>query len=137
MHGEINILCDLQLHMKRYAEMVINLVKKERLFADQGGPIIMAQVPYKGFTILNEQILYIMETEGKKMMDSRSRMSTTMSSLHIETRVKSYIKWAANMAVSLYNGVPWVMCKQKDAPPSVVSVYIAASTSLICWGWGE
>ncbi|KAL0454080.1 UNVERIFIED_CONTAM: Beta-galactosidase 13 [Sesamum latifolium] len=29
----------------------------------------------------------------------------------------SYVKWAANMALSLYNGVPWIMCKQKDAPP--------------------
>lgn len=33
-----------QFHMKRYAENVINMVKAEKLFADQGGPIIMAQV---------------------------------------------------------------------------------------------
>lgn len=31
-----------------------------------------------------------------------------------------YIQWAAQMAVSLYNGVPWVMCKQPNAPPEVV-----------------
>lgn len=31
-------------HMKRYAEMIIDLMKKEKLFAPQGGPIIMAQV---------------------------------------------------------------------------------------------
>lgn len=30
--------------MKRYAENIINMVKRENLFADQGGPIIMAQV---------------------------------------------------------------------------------------------
>lgn len=34
----------MQYHMKRYTEMVIDLMKKEKLFADQGGPIIMAQV---------------------------------------------------------------------------------------------
>lgn len=34
---------------------------------------------------------------------------------------KNYVKWAADMAVGLYNGIPWVMCKQKDAPPTVVS----------------
>lgn len=33
----------------------------------------------------------------------------------------NYVQWAAKMAVSLYNGVPWVMCKQKDAPDPVVS----------------
>jgi len=34
---------------------------------------------------------------------------------------KSYIKWAANMAVSLDTGVPWVMCQQPDAPDPLVS----------------
>ena len=36
-----------------------------------------------------------------------------------------YIQWAANMAVGLKTGVPWVMCKQKDAPDPVVSLYVA------------
>ncbi|MCD9642803.1 beta-galactosidase [Datura stramonium] len=31
-------------HMQKYAEMVISLMKKEKLFAPQGGPIIMAQI---------------------------------------------------------------------------------------------
>lgn len=34
---------------------------------------------------------------------------------------KSYTKWAAQMAVGLDTGVPWVMCKQEDAPDPVVS----------------
>jgi hypothetical protein len=33
----------------------------------------------------------------------------------------SYIQWAGNMALGLNTGVPWVMCKQKDAPGPVVS----------------
>lgn len=32
-----------------------------------------------------------------------------------------YIKWAADLALELYKGVPWIMCKQKDAPQSIVS----------------
>lgn len=40
----MNYLVNVQYHMKRYTEMVINLMKKEKLFAEQGGPIIMAQV---------------------------------------------------------------------------------------------
>ena len=36
---------------------------------------------------------------------------------------KSYVRWAANMAVGLQTGVPWVMCRQDDAPDPVVSIY--------------
>ncbi|CAN4107357.1 unnamed protein product [Withania somnifera] len=80
-------------YMKKYAEMVIELMKKEKLFAPQGGPIILAQVENE---YNNVQAAY--GENGKK-----------------------YIEWAANMALALYDGVPWVMCKQKDAPPSVIN----------------
>ncbi|CAA0827710.1 Beta-galactosidase 13 [Striga hermonthica] len=80
-------------HMKRYAEMVINLVKKEKLFADQGGPIIMAQIENE---YNNVQLAY-------------------------KEAGQNYVKWAADLAVGLHNGVPWVMCKQKDAPQTVIS----------------
>ncbi|KAL2231696.1 UNVERIFIED_CONTAM: Beta-galactosidase 13 [Sesamum indicum] len=76
-------------HMQKYAEKVINMMKKEKLFADQGGPIIENEYN-------NVQLAY-------------------------RERGISYVKWAANMALSLYNGVPWIMCKQKDAPPTVIS----------------
>lgn len=32
-----------------------------------------------------------------------------------------YVRWAAQMAVGLETGVPWMMCKQDDAPDPVVS----------------
>lgn len=35
---------------------------------------------------------------------------------------KRYALWAANMAVSLNTGVPWIMCQQYDAPDPVVRV---------------
>lgn len=31
-----------------------------------------------------------------------------------------YVRWAAKMAVELETGVPWIMCKQDDAPDPVV-----------------
>lgn len=34
-----------------------------------------------------------------------------------------YVRWAAAMAVGLQTGVPWVMCKQDDAPDPVVSQF--------------
>ena len=36
---------------------------------------------------------------------------------------KSYTKWAAQMALGLKTGVPWVMCKQEDAPDPLVCHY--------------
>uniref|UniRef100_A0A2N9EPW9 beta-galactosidase n=1 Tax=Fagus sylvatica TaxID=28930 RepID=A0A2N9EPW9_FAGSY len=38
----------------------------------------------------------------------------------IGTPGKAYTKWAAQMAVGLDTGVPWVMCKQEDAPDPVI-----------------
>lgn len=37
---------------------------------------------------------------------------------------RAYINWAASMAVELGTGVPWVMCKQNDAPDPVVGPLI-------------
>jgi hypothetical protein len=37
-----------------------------------------------------------------------------------------YVRWAAAMAVGLQTGVPWMMCKQNDAPDPVVSVMLTA-----------
>lgn len=34
---------------------------------------------------------------------------------------RAYTDWAAKMAVGLGTGVPWVMCKQDDAPDPIVS----------------
>lgn len=36
---------------------------------------------------------------------------------------KPYANWAAKMAVATNTGVPWVMCKQEDAPDPVVHIY--------------
>lgn len=33
---------------------------------------------------------------------------------------KAYASWAANMAVALNTSVPWVMCKEDDAPDPIV-----------------
>lgn len=33
---------------------------------------------------------------------------------------RAYSEWAAKMALDLGTGVPWVMCKQDDAPDPIV-----------------
>lgn len=42
---------------------------------------------------------------------------------------KAYSKWAAQMALGLGTGVPWVMCKQDDAPDPIVSITLSSSSS--------
>lgn len=34
-----------------------------------------------------------------------------------------YVQWAASLAVGLQTGVPWMMCKQNDAPDPIVSIH--------------
>ncbi|XP_043697518.1 beta-galactosidase 11-like isoform X2 [Telopea speciosissima] len=80
-------------HMKRFTKTIIKKMKEAKLFAPQGGPIILSQIENEYNTI---QIAF--------------KESGT-----------DYIQWAANMAVATKTGVPWVMCKQKDAPDPVIN----------------
>ncbi|XP_019197934.1 PREDICTED: beta-galactosidase 13-like [Ipomoea nil] len=80
-------------HMKRFVEMIVNMMKKEKLFAPQGGPIIMAQI----------------ENEYSSVEASYREMGV------------KYVHWAAEMAVGAYKEIPWIMCKQKTAPPIVIT----------------
>jgi hypothetical protein len=79
--------------MKRYAKMIVKLMKSENLYASQGGPIILSQI------------------ENEYGMVGRA----------FRQEGKSYVKWTAKLAVELDTGVPWVMCKQDDAPDPLVN----------------
>ncbi|GMI88071.1 beta-galactosidase 13 [Hibiscus trionum] len=79
--------------MKRYVTMIINKLKEEKLFAPQGGPIILAQIENEYNTI---QLAY-------------------------REKGVSYIQWAAKLALGMDVQIPWVMCKQKDAPDPIIN----------------
>ncbi|XP_058106157.1 beta-galactosidase 11-like isoform X2 [Magnolia sinica] len=86
-------------HMEKFTKMIVNMMKREKLYASQGGPIILSQIE-------NEY---------------------NMIELAFKEKGKSYVQWAGNMAVGLKTGVPWVMCKQNDAPDPVVSLLSSPS----------
>ncbi|CAK9168742.1 unnamed protein product [Ilex paraguariensis] len=86
-----------KLHMQNFTTKIVNMMKAEGLYASQGGPIILSQVE----TIENEY-----QNVEKAFRD----------------KGPPYVRWAAEMAVGLQTGVPWVMCKQDDAPDPVVSL---------------
>ncbi|KAJ4803916.1 Beta-galactosidase [Rhynchospora pubera] len=79
-------------HMEKFVSKVVDEMNKDKLFASQGGPIIL-------FQIENEynNVAATFKEEGTK-----------------------YIHWAANMALNLSTGVPVIMCKQNDAPGAVI-----------------
>ncbi|OMO71010.1 hypothetical protein CCACVL1_18521 [Corchorus capsularis] len=78
--------------MQRYVTKIVDLLREEKLLSWQGGPIILLQI----------------ENEYGNMESSYGQ------------RGKDYVKWAANMALGLRAGVPWVMCKQTDAPGEII-----------------
>ncbi|XP_057482811.1 beta-galactosidase 9 isoform X1 [Actinidia eriantha] len=78
--------------MQRFVKKIVDLMREEMLFSWQGGPIIMLQI----------------ENEYGDVEGSYGEKG------------KEYVKWAAKMATGLGAGVPWVMCKQVDAPEYIL-----------------
>lgn len=80
-------------YMEKFTTYIVNLMKSEKLFASQGGPIILAQI----------------ENEYGDMASNYG------------DGAKPYEMWAANMALSQNIGVPWIMCQQYDTPDRVIN----------------
>lgn len=78
--------------MQRFVEKMVDLMHQEMLFSWQGGPIILLQI----------------ENEYGNIESSYGQSG------------KDYVKWAAGMAYGLGAGVPWVMCRQTDAPKYIL-----------------
>ncbi|KAL9330482.1 hypothetical protein ACSQ67_000092 [Phaseolus vulgaris] len=79
--------------MQGFTQKIVQMMKNEKLFQSQGGPIILSQIE-------NEY-----GPESKQLGGAGY----------------AYTNWAAKMAVGLNTGVPWVMCKQDDAPDPVIN----------------
>ncbi|XP_038973929.1 beta-galactosidase 11-like [Phoenix dactylifera] len=80
-------------HMQKFVTMIVEKMRSEKLFAPQGGPIILAQI----------------ENEYNNVEAA------------FQEGGLRYVKWAGEMALSLNAGVPWVMCKEKNAPGAVIN----------------
>ncbi|XP_074263626.1 beta-galactosidase 5-like isoform X1 [Silene latifolia] len=79
--------------MQGFTQKIVQMMKSERLFASQGGPIILSQIE-------NEY--------GSEVKE-------------FGAAGEAYINWAAKMAVGLNTGVPWLMCKEDDAPDPMIN----------------
>ncbi|GLT74321.1 hypothetical protein SLA2020_461260 [Shorea laevis] len=79
--------------MQIFTTKIVNIAKEAKLFASQGGPIILAQI----------------ENEYGNIMDGYGDAG------------KKYINWCAQMAVAQNIGVPWIMCQQDNAPQPMIN----------------
>ncbi|GKV46801.1 hypothetical protein SLEP1_g53766 [Rubroshorea leprosula] len=82
-----------KFYMQNFTTKIVNLMKSEGLYASQGGPIILSQI----------------ENEYQNIEAAFGEEGPV------------YVRWAAEMAVNLEAGVPWIMCKQTDAPDPVIN----------------
>ncbi|GAV86699.1 Glyco_hydro_35 domain-containing protein [Cephalotus follicularis] len=82
-----------KMSMQGFTQKIVRMMKNENLFASQGGPIILSQI------------------ENEYGAESKAYGAAGLS----------YVTWAAKMAVGLDTGVPWVMCKEDDAPDPVIN----------------
>ncbi|KAK4432904.1 Beta-galactosidase [Sesamum alatum] len=81
-----------EVAMEGFVKKIVDMMKSEKLFEPQGGPIIMAQI---------ENEYGPVEWE-------------------IGAPGVAYTAWFAKMAVGLDIGVPWIMCKQETAPEPMI-----------------
>ncbi|KAF3324950.1 beta-galactosidase 11-like isoform X1 [Carex littledalei] len=97
----------------------IKLVQKNGMYAIlRIGPFIQAEWSHGGFPFWLrevEGITFRTNNEPFKVENEYSNIAATFDGNGTE-----YVQWAANMAHSTNIGVPWIMCKQKDAPGTVI-----------------
>ncbi|KAK6136549.1 hypothetical protein DH2020_029709 [Rehmannia glutinosa] len=79
--------------MQQFTQKIVGMMKSEKLFESQGGPIIFSQI------------------ENEYGAQRRA----------LGAAGDAYMNWAAKMAVGLDTGVPWVMCKDDNAPDPVIN----------------
>ncbi|CAO2165298.1 unnamed protein product [Urochloa humidicola] len=82
-----------KVEMQKFTTKIVDMMKSEGLFEWQGGPIILSQI----------------ENEFGPLEWDQGEPA------------KAYASWAANMAVALNTGVPWIMCKEDDAPDPIIN----------------
>ncbi|XP_077253122.1 beta-galactosidase 5-like [Tasmannia lanceolata] len=82
-----------KMAMQGFTQKIVQMMKNESLFQSQGGPIILSQI------------------ENEYGPENKA----------LGAPGHAYMNWAANMAVGLGTGVPWVMCKEDDAPDPVIN----------------
>ncbi|VAH12446.1 unnamed protein product [Triticum turgidum subsp. durum] len=82
--------------METFTTLIVDKLKEAKMFAGQGGPIILSQI--------------------------ENEYGNIMGKLNNNESASEYIHWCAAMANKQNVGVPWIMCQQDDdVPPNVIN----------------
>ncbi|KAL5227278.1 hypothetical protein ABZP36_015543 [Zizania latifolia] len=92
--------------METFTTLIINKMKDAKMFAGQGGPIILAQI--------------------------ENEYGNIMGGLNNNESASEYIHWCADMANKQNVGVPWIMCQQDDDVPHNV---VNTCNGFYCHDW--
>lgn len=111
--------------MEQYVNKIMKMMKDEKLFAPQGGPIILAQV-YRPLLIFPDILFWLNDQALIYIWLKQIENEYNQIQLAYRELGDTYVQWAAKLAVGQNIGVPWIMCKQKDAPDPVVSNWVAS-----------
>uniref|UniRef100_A0A0E0C368 Beta-galactosidase n=1 Tax=Oryza meridionalis TaxID=40149 RepID=A0A0E0C368_9ORYZ len=92
--------------METFTTLIVNKMKDSKMFAEQGGPIILAQI--------------------------ENEYGNIMGKLNNNQSASEYIHWCADMANKQNVGVPWIMCQQDDDVPHNV---VNTCNGFYCHDW--
>ncbi|CAO2190555.1 unnamed protein product [Urochloa humidicola] len=92
--------------MEAFTTLIVNKMKDAKMFAGQGGPIILSQI--------------------------ENEYGNIMGKLNNNQSASQYIHWCADMANKQKVGVPWIMCQQDDDVPHNV---INTCNGFYCHDW--
>uniref|UniRef100_M8AKA7 Beta-galactosidase n=1 Tax=Aegilops tauschii TaxID=37682 RepID=M8AKA7_AEGTA len=92
--------------METFTTLIVDKLKEAKMFAGQGGPIILSQI--------------------------ENEYGNIMGKLNNNESASEYIHWCAAMANKQNVGVPWIMCQQDDDVPSNV---INTCNGFYCHDW--
>jgi hypothetical protein len=96
----------MQHEMETFTTLIVDKLKAAKMFAGQGGPIILSQI--------------------------ENEYGNIMGKLNNNQSASEYIHWCAAMASKQNVGVPWIMCQQDDDVPHGV---INTCNGFYCHDW--
>ncbi|KAJ6681626.1 BETA-GALACTOSIDASE, partial [Salix koriyanagi] len=115
-------LDSLQFYFSGRADLVrfVKEIQAQGLYAClRIGPFIESEWTYGGLPFWLHDIPGIVFRSDNEPFKVENEYKMVEAAFH--EKGPSYVRWAAAMAVNLQTGVPWVMCKQDDAPDPVIN----------------
>ncbi|KAF8779431.1 hypothetical protein HU200_002701 [Digitaria exilis] len=90
-------------------------------------PTLIAKAKEGGLDVIQTYVFWNVHEPVKGQIENEYQMVERA----FGSSGSSYVPWAAAMAVSLQTGVPWMMCKQDDAPDPVINAQHGSRTALV------